>query len=55
MLIGVVVTIALGIAVGNFAYDVLRFGETETWIFVIIAWIIGVLVTRGIARKVTKG
>jgi hypothetical protein len=55
MLIGVVATIALGMAVGNFAYDVLRFGETETWIFVIIAWIIGVLVTRSIARKVTKG
>ncbi len=55
MVIGVVITIAFGLLVGNIAFEVFDLGDTETWIVAIIAWIVGVILTRGLARKVMKG
>ncbi len=54
MLFGVAATIAFGILVGNIVFDVFRLSDNETWVVVVIAWVIGVLVTRGIARKILK-
>jgi uncharacterized membrane protein len=55
MIIGVALTLGAGFMLGNIVYDEFRFGETETWIIVIIAWITGIVVTRSVARKITKG
>jgi hypothetical protein len=55
MIIGVILTIGFGLLVGNIAFEIFNFGDTETWIIAIIAWIIGIIVTRALASKVSKG